>query len=302
MTTFLMTRRFLALAAFGCLAWMAWAQSATVSNPVLFLAIGQRGATGPESYVIPMSDPARIAEARQYLADKADGRETRPLVATCTVQTGADGQNRNYSVPGTPLWGWQVTGVVRLERYTRPDVEAAVVVPARDSAPSDIAALLAGDPAKLPGNLIGLRDYPVAMELKPDDKPVFANFSNRGFVGPGSQVLITGFIIEGGAPRNLVLRVLGPSLVAYGVANVLTNPRVEIYRGPEKIAENDDWNQGNLNRSHLSSVPPPAPFNLVPADPREPALQLSLPPGTYTVIVSSADSSSGVALAEFYAL
>jgi hypothetical protein len=306
-------RPILVLATMAIQSLSAWAQPVPAEEPALFLGIGQRGTLGPEAYVISLSDSAQILEVRQYLAERAAGKEKRPLVPTCLVRAGLDGVNRNYAAPGTPAWGWQVTSVVRLERLTRPPVEPTVIIPSRDSAPSEIADLLAGDSApaatgsvpstlKLPGNTIALYDYPILMELRPDNKAGFANVSNRGFAGSGNQTLITGFVVDGGTPRNLLVRVLGPSLAVYGVTEVLANPRFAVYRGGEKIADNDDWTQGNLNRPHLSTMPPPVPFNLIPADPREPALQLSLPPGVYTIVVSGAEGNVGVALTEVYSL
>jgi hypothetical protein len=271
-----------------------------------FLASGPHGANGPESYVVTVSGAALIAEVRQYLADRAAGRESRPLVPTVVLGLGSGGINRNYSAPGAPFWNWHVVETRSVARYTWPEVEPAIFIAGRDSAPSGVEQLLRGTPLSLPSNVISLRGYPITMELGSEfpapRSGILANLSDRGFVGTGGDAKITGFVISGDGPRNVVVRVLGPSLTRFGVGNALANPRFEVYRGTQKIAENDDWAAGNLNRSYLASVPPPSPLHLIPNDPREPALELSLEPGAYTVVVTGVGNTTGVVLTEVHAL
>jgi hypothetical protein len=274
-----------------------------------FLAVGQRGSApsnGPESYVVPVRGAALIAEVRQYLAERAEGREKRPLIPTVVLRLGSDGQNRNHSAPGAPFWPWHVSEVQSFSRYTWPEVEPAVFIPTRDSALSEVERYLRGDPLSLPSNVFFLRGYPIAMELRSEfptaRTATLANISDRGYVGTGNESKITGFVIEGETPRSVVVRALGPTLARFGVANALANPRLEVYRGSEKIAENDDWNTGNLNRPHVTVMPGTPPFSLIPNDDREPALELSLPPGAYTIVVTGAGGSTGVVLTEVHTL
>lgn len=275
-----------------------------------FLAVGQRGPNGPESYVVPVSGAARIAEVRQYLAERSEGRETRPLIPTVVLRLGSDGENRNHSAAGAPLWPWHVAEVQKFERYTRPQVEPAVYIFTRDASLSEIAGYLKGDPVSLPSNVFTLRDYPIAMELRSEFPTAraanLANISDRGFAGTAGDAKITGFVIDGDRPRNVVIRALGPTLARFGVGNALANPRLEIFRGTEKIAENDDWMQGNLNRPFvapaIAGVPPPSPFHLLPGDSREPALELSLAPGAYTIVVTGVDGATGIVLTEVHTL
>lgn len=264
-----------------------------------FLASGQGTLTaGPESFVIPVSGAARIAEIRQYLDERARGVEHRRLIATCVVRLGSDGENRNHSAAGAPLWDWHVSEYLSVRR-AQPELELYPAMSTYFAKPSDIKTLLETDAAALPDNIVALVEYPIVMELKsefPGGKLI--NVSTRGWVGMGDHVMIAGFVVEGGTPRNVVVRVLGPSLAAFDVPNTLSNPRVAVYRGAEKIAENDDWVDGNLNRPVIAVFPPPPPFNLVPHDNREPALELTLEPGAYTMIVSGVNNETGVALAE----
>lgn len=268
-----------------------------------FVAVGQRGNSVPESFVVPVSGAARIAEVREYLAERAENREKRPLIATVALRLGSDGENRNHSAPGAPLWNWHVREVRRLERYTRPEVEPAVFIPTRDSTPSEVESLLRGTPLSLPSDTVALRNYPIMMELKSEfPRATLANVSDRGYVGAGNEAKITGFVVDGGTPRNVVIRALGPSLAAFGVEGALSNPKLEVYRGTEKVAENDDWAQGNLNRPHAAVHPAPPPFHLIPDDPLDAAIELTLVPGVYTIVVTGVDGATGIVLTDVHTL
>ena len=72
----------------------------------------------------------------------------------------------------------------------------------------------------------------------------FANISTRLRVETGENVLIGGFIVTGAEPKRIIVRALGPSLVERGVLeDRLANPVLELYRGEELIASNDNWQE-----------------------------------------------------------
>ena len=56
------------------------------------------------------------------------------------------------------------------------------------------------------------------------------NISSRGIVQTGENVLIAGLIVGGNAlaTNAVVLRAIGPSLSASGIANPLQNPMLEL--------------------------------------------------------------------------
>src|SRR5678815_212552 len=55
------------------------------------------------------------------------------------------------------------------------------------------------------------------------------NISTRMEVLTGDQVLIGGFIVTGNDPKEVVLRAIGPSLGAFGIANPLADPVLELH-------------------------------------------------------------------------
>jgi hypothetical protein len=119
-----------------------------------------------------------------------------------------------------------------------------------------------------------------------------ANISTRGFVGTGEQALIGGFIIRDGG-KTVFIDAKGPSLASAGVTNPVSSTQIGLYRGTALITSNNGW-RNNANVAEITAS------GLAPSDDRESALQVSLEPGNYTVIVSSGDGSTGVGLVEVF--
>jgi uncharacterized protein GlcG (DUF336 family) len=121
-----------------------------------------------------------------------------------------------------------------------------------------------------------------------------ANISTRGFVGTGNDVMIGGSIVRGGA-SPVLLRALGPSLVPFGVVDVLTNPTIELRdTNGTLVAANDNWKQ--IQQSAIQAT------GLQPPNDAEAAIFTILPSGAFTVIVRGANGTSGIALLEIYNL
>ena len=122
-----------------------------------------------------------------------------------------------------------------------------------------------------------------------------ANISTRGFVNNGDNVMIGGFIIGGisGGSSKMVVRAIGPSLTALGVAGALQDPSLEIHDSDGTvIASNDNWQDtqaGEIEAAGLS-----------PTDDRESAVVIVLPSGGYTTIARGVNNTVGVGLVEAY--
>jgi hypothetical protein len=119
------------------------------------------------------------------------------------------------------------------------------------------------------------------------------NLSSRVRLSGANAVLITGFVIGGDAPKQVLVRGIGPALAGFGVNGALPNPALKVYRGSELVAQNDDWTaESGAAFSRLGA------FSL-PAGSKDAALLLTLTPGAYTAHVSDGPES-GVVLAEIY--
>jgi len=124
----------------------------------------------------------------------------------------------------------------------------------------------------------------------------FGNISTRLAVGSGNNVMIAGFMVWGSQSKTILVRVLGPTLGSYGVANVLSDPMLELHASSgATIATNDDW-QAGLQASQISSS------GYAPNDSNEPALIATLAAGSYTAVVRGFNNSTGVGLVEVYEL
>ena len=58
------------------------------------------------------------------------------------------------------------------------------------------------------------------------------NLSTRMYVSTGNNVGIAGFIIAGTAPKQVLLRAIGPSLGSSGITNPLADPVMELHGPP----------------------------------------------------------------------
>jgi hypothetical protein len=122
------------------------------------------------------------------------------------------------------------------------------------------------------------------------------NISTRGQVLTGDEVLIGGFIIGGSDSKSVVVRALGPSLGNSGVSDPLGDPFLELHDGNGNLIEsNDNWAQ-NADAQAIQAE------GLAPQNAKESALQATLPPGSFTAIVSGVNGATGVGLVEVYDL
>jgi hypothetical protein len=126
--------------------------------------------------------------------------------------------------------------------------------------------------------------------------PRLVNVSARTQVGTGDNILIAGFSIGGSTPVRLLIRAVGPTLAGFGVGGTLTDPRLEIYNGNTRVAENDNW--AAADAAMFSRV---GAFELT-AGSRDAVIVTTLNPGTYTAQISGVGNTTGVALVEVYEL
>jgi hypothetical protein len=123
-----------------------------------------------------------------------------------------------------------------------------------------------------------------------------ANLSTRALVGTGDNIVIAGFILGGGASDDrIVVRGIGPSLSALGVANALADPKLELRNSDGALlASNNDWHDDSAQAAELTGA------GLAPANNLESGLAEALPPGLYTALLSGVNNSAGIGLVEVY--
>lgn len=141
---------------------------------------------------------------------------------------------------------------------------------------------------------------PVSLLVQAAPKPgKLINIATRGMAGVGDGALIAGFSLSGEAPVRVLIRGVGPTLLQFGVSGVLTDPRVTVFQGARVLASNDNWGTaGSVEIVRASSEV--GAFILT--DPRDSALIITLPAGSYTANVSGSDATAGIVLLEVYEL
>jgi len=129
----------------------------------------------------------------------------------------------------------------------------------------------------------------------PGNPSGLANVSTRLLVQSGDNVMIGGFIIAGDAPKDVIVRAIGPSLAAAGVNGAMTDPALRLFDSTGAVvASNNNWRSDQ--REMIEDT------GLASTDDREAALVTTLPPGAYTVVVKDENNSPGVALLDLYDL
>lgn len=158
----------------------------------------------------------------------------------------------------------------------------------RSLAPGAYTAVLRGVDGSAGNALIELYD------LEPGNSRVL-NMSTRGLVGTNDAVVIAGFTVSGTEPSRLLLRAIGPSLIADGIEGALADPVMELHDSDGSlIYQNDNWRSGQEQAIIDTAA--------APSDARESAIVATLQPGAYTAIVRGANNSAGIALVEVYAI
>ena len=108
---------------------------------------------------------------------------------------------------------------------------------------------------------------------------------------------IGGFIITGNAPKEVLLRAIGPTLTRFGIdpALVLADPVLELH-GPTGFATitNNNWRDTQEAAIQATGIPP--------TNDLESAILVTLNPGAYTAIVRGNGGGTGIALVEVYDL
>jgi uncharacterized delta-60 repeat protein len=123
-----------------------------------------------------------------------------------------------------------------------------------------------------------------------------ANLSTRAFVEIGNNIVIAGFVLGGSNGNDrVVARGIGPSLTAFGVANALADPTLELRdSNGALLASNNDWQDNAAQAAELTAAA------LAPTNNSESGIAITLPPGPYTALLAGLNNGTGVGVVEVY--
>jgi hypothetical protein len=207
------------------------------------------------------------------------------------IAAGTVEYNKDYHSPDHRVWNWHYVeeGIFDFNETGFPACECPFLV----ANPSDIAA----NPEQWIEENKGYTPirYQIIRRIDPSQRTTMANVSNRGLTGSGERTLITGLIIKGGEPRNVVVRALGPSLSTSGVEQVAGNPTLVVHREGKLMTENADWKNDSRADELAQKYP-----TLIPSNDKEAAQLLTLLPGAYTLQGINEGGSEGIVLLEAY--
>jgi hypothetical protein len=221
----------------------------------------------------------------------------------------------------TYSYGYRFTGVngrtyhdimaydpgTRLPYFSNPDVMA----PSPASAPLGVAVGVAGQEADaaltIDQSAFEVSNYRLQTQTV-TNAGTLVNVSTRAFVGTGEQQMIGGFVVNGAAPKKMLVRVAGPALTPFGVAGVLPDPkitlnRIDVSTGNPVAINATGWETQTGGSSGVTAADivnaVPGAFAFAHGS-KDAALLLTLQPGVYTANIESVSNTTGVALIEAY--
>ncbi len=128
------------------------------------------------------------------------------------------------------------------------------------------------------------------------------NLSTRAAAGAGST-LIAGFVVAGSAPKEFLVRAVGPALAAFGIAAPLADPLLELHStvGGQSapVGLNENWSDHGRGPALAAAALRTGAFPL-PAASRDAAILAALSPRPHTAVVRGAGDDTGLALVEVY--
>ena len=115
------------------------------------------------------------------------------------------------------------------------------------------------------------------------------NFSARALSGSGSDTLILGFVVSGGA-KNLLVRGVGPALANFGISSPLSDPTLTLDGPSGLVATNDAWQTSTGGQSQaalITATDTQVGAFALPAGSADAALVATVNAGSYTASILS---------------
>ena len=130
------------------------------------------------------------------------------------------------------------------------------------------------------------------------------SISSRGLAGNGANVLTAGFAVTGTGTKQMLIRVIGPTLAGQGITGFLADPNLTLLNSAGAVVQtNEDWGTQVGGAAAVTAIQQ-ATTRLrtfpLPANSRDAVVLATLNPGSYTVQARGAGNTTGVAIVEVY--
>ena len=130
------------------------------------------------------------------------------------------------------------------------------------------------------------------------------SISSRGLAGAGANVLTAGFAVTGTGTKQMLIRVIGPSLAGQGITGFLADPNLTLLNSAGAVVQtNEDWGTQVGGAAAVTAIQQ-ATTRLgtfaLPNNSRDAVILATLNPGSYTVQARGAGNTTGVAIVEVY--
>ena len=192
--------------------------------------------------------------------------------------------NERWNAPGGTVTAAQITAAaasVGAFALTAGDLDTAVLL--TNLAPGSYTATITGVNGATGDVLAEVYDVS-------KNTTRLTNLSTLARIADDGDLLIPGIVVQGAAPRTLVVRAIGPGLGDFGLPAevVLTDPRITVFNATGATVDtNNNWTQGGV--ATLTAVfPAVGAFPLKLANAADAALVTSVNAGNYTLQAGAA--------------
>lgn len=265
-----------------------------LSDPLSTFLLTNVTSSDAGDYVVVVSNPNGSVSATARLTVSSSSPLTVPRIdsnpggvrvyagGSTTLQVSASGPNLNYQwfKNGVALAGASGSSLT-LANVTRADG-------------GDYTVVVSNGAGSVTSGVAHVTIRPTAY---------FVNLSGRGFVGPGENALIAGFILRGSGAKKVIVRGWGPTLKNFGLTTALADPTMDITSLDGRVIDsNDDWRK-TPHPDAVAAAISSAKLYPFSEDSHDAALLTDFSSGGYTALIRPKDGqSTGVGLAELTAL
>ena len=225
-----------------------------------------------------------------------NGANAPAFTASPTSQTVATGSTVVFSATASnsPSYSWFRDGVAIAGATTR-----TLVITSAKSTDAATYTVIASNSSGIVTSTAAL----TLVDVAPANAGRLINLSVLTSLASRSDNFSLGYVVSGASAANakpVVIRAAGPSLGALGFPGTLDDPKLELFAGPTKTGENEDWGGATAITSAMAAV---GAFAYVSPTARDAAVATNVISSDNSVKITTGVNSAtgnGAVIAEVY--